>query len=80
MVRRGLAVVAATGVALLSLAPVASADPGGTQNTNACHGHVISTLASNGITPVDIAKGTDFYANAGSFNKDIKALCAYVYL
>jgi hypothetical protein len=73
--RRKLAAAVVVPVLTLGSAGAAAADQGGTPNTNACHGIVISTLARQGYSPPAVA-GRIPGATVASLNRMIQELCA----
>ena len=69
--------IAAAVVSVLALAGAesATADQGGTPNTNACHGQTVGILAKQGLTPSDLAGGS-LGPSAADVNRAIEQLCA----
>ena len=68
-----LTVAALMAAMMVITALPAFADKGGAPNDDACHGQIVSSLASGGITPPEAAEGSSPpRENAGEYNKDIK--------
>ncbi len=73
-VRRLIAAAVVSALALAG-AEVATADQGRTPNPRACHGQAVGILASQGLTPADLAGG-GLGPTAADVNRAIEQLCA----